>query len=364
MMRPMIAWLLAAGCGPGFAEEEFAGTRHVYTRVSSSVNGTAVLKLPVHGDESALLATAQVDPPNSVHVRSLLDPSDVPVFEAFAWNDSPYSKTNAGFVADVVSLNWPIQQDDPALSGGKWVFELGVVDEAKNYVAAPIRLDFLLKDDPEFDRGALDVSIVFTDGLEGDQALRLAVDDAKVLWVDLYAKMGIDVSFATYAYDDTDLGPPAFGDEYAYNNIAQDTEPRSLNLVISDQIEGYADIFGIAGDIPGPLVPTSRSAVQVSALLAAGPDGLFSPEETRLLAETMAHEAGHYLGLFHPVESTWDAWDVLPDTPECDSEGECVDKLGLNLMFPYPVCGPSTCTPQDELTNEQASVTNRSVAVW
>ena len=110
-------------------------------------------------------------------------------------------------------------------------------------------------------------------------------------------------------------------------------------------------------------MPTTRSAVQISSLLASGPDGEFNAEDTRLLAETMAHEVAHYLGLFHPVESTWDAWDVLSDTPECQREGECVDELGDNLMFPFPVCGPSSCTPQDRLTDQQAGVANRYVGV-
>jgi hypothetical protein len=239
-----------------------------------------------------------------------------------------------------------------------------VVDGSKNYLAAPVRLDVMVKDDPDFGNGALDVSIVYTDGLEDDDALWAAVDEAKDQWIALYAGMNIDVAFQTYAYAESNLGPPAFGGEQGYVDIAQDTAPRSINLVISDDIQGFEDIFGIAGDIPGPLVTTTRSGVQISASLAAGPDRQFSPEEVRLLAETMAHEVGHYMGLFHPVETTWDAWDVLPDTRECTVESECVEELGDNLMFPYPVCGPVSCTPQDKLTDEQAGVTNRFVGVW
>lgn len=351
------------GCGPQFLVEDLDGVRHVWTRLNSNRAGTAHVKVPVADGETALLATVRVDAPNQAHFRLVSDPAGTQVFKAFEWNSSPYSKTNAGFVADVVSLNWPIQAEDPDLFGGRWDFEFGVVDGNQQYVGIPVLLDVMLKDDAQFTLGHLEVSIVYTDDLENDEGLRAAVDEAQLLWTDLYAVMGISLSFHEYGFPQSDLGPPAFGDEQAYIDISADTTVRSVNLVISDTIEGLDDIFGIAGDIPGPLIPTTRSAVQVSALLSAGPDGVFDSEDTRLLAETMAHEVGHYLGLFHPVEQTWDAWDVLPDTPECDNERECVDDLGENLMFPYPVCGPVSCTPQDLTTEEQAGVLNRNTMV-
>lgn len=354
-----------AGCGPSFLEEDLDGARHIWTRLSSSNGGTAQVKLAVEAGESAMLATVRVDPPLQVHFRSVREPGGDEIFGAFEWNDSPYSKTNAGFVADVVSLNWPVGDEDPDLGPGRWDFEFGVVDADKQYTSAPVFLDVVLKRDTTFASGELEVSIVYTEGLDREEGLRAAVEEAGEIWRDLYADVGIDVSFVDYAFPDDALAPPAFGEEQAYVEIATDTAPRSVNLVISERIEGegFDDIFGIAGDIPGPLIPTTRSAVQISALLAAGVDGEFDAEDTRLLAETMAHEVAHYLGLFHPVESTWDAWDVLSDTPECDSEGECAEVLGDNLMFPFPVCGPVACRPQDGLTDEQGSVTNRFVGV-
>jgi hypothetical protein len=354
-----------AGCSKGFLEKELAGMRHLSTRLNSNVGGTAQVKIPVLPKDTALLATAQVDPPLQVHFRLLEDPGRREVFRAFEWNDSPYSKTNGGFVADVATLNWPVQEDDPSLTEGKWRVEFGVVDGQQRYTAAPIFLDVLLKDDDEFDSGELAVSIVYTDGLDEDDDLRDAVEQARDLWRDLYEELGIELSFDAYEFPADELEPPAFGTEQAYSDIADTTEPRSVNLVISERIEGVdEEIFGIAGDIPGPLVPTTRSAVQISAQFAAGTDGEFDDEDIRLLAETMAHEVAHYLGLFHPVETTWDAWDVLEDTSECDSRDECEVELGDNLMFPYPVCIGAVCTPQDLLSEEQTAVVNRNVAVW
>ena len=97
--RLVLLWGVALGCGPSFLEEELDGTRHIWTRLNSNQNGSAHVKIPVGGGETALLATARVNPPLQVHFRSVKGPSGEEVFRAFEWNDSPYSKTNAGFVA-------------------------------------------------------------------------------------------------------------------------------------------------------------------------------------------------------------------------------------------------------------------------
>ena len=97
---------------------------------------------------------------------------------------------------------------------------------------------------------------------------------------------------------------------------------------------------------------------------SSGPDARFSEQETRILGETMAHEVGHYIGLFHPVEMTWDLYDMLDDTPECASEQECSEIFRFHLMFPLPVCSPlGVCAPQTELTEAQSAVANGYVGV-
>ncbi|MEM6926414.1 MAG: hypothetical protein AAF602_05770 [Myxococcota bacterium] len=129
------------------------------------------------------------------------------------------------------------------------------------------------------------------------------------------------------------------------------------------------EIVGLAGGIPGAASATPRSAVQVSTLGAAGTDGRFDGDDIRLLAETMAHETAHYLGLFHPVEAIargtpWSVFDALSDTPRCGSRRTCETRLGSNLMFPFPVCEPgASCDPQEVLTEEQATVMQRYVGV-
>ena len=79
------------------------------------------------------------------------------------------------------------------------------------------------------------------------------------------------------------------------------------------------------------------------------------------MCETMAHEAGHFLGLFHPVQFDGDEVvyrDALDDTPACGSRDECEPLLQTNLMYPYVSCGEDECY-QDDLTPEQAGVLQR-----
>ena len=77
----------------------------------------------------------------------------------------------------------------------------------------------------------------------------------------------------------------------------------------------------------------------------------------------MAHETGHFLGLFHPVETDYDLFDAIDDTSECSLRTECEDLLGSNLMFPYPVCTFASCVTQDQLTSGQSDVLQQNVGV-
>lgn len=124
---------------------------------------------------------------------------------------------------------------------------------------------------------------------------------------------------------------------------------------------GYT-ILGVSGGIPGPpgLPGTRHSGVAVTAAgYRSNPDRV---------ASTMAHEAGHYLGLFHTTEAEATLFDPLDDTPRCeqgrDADGdgvlayeECLGAGAENLMF--WAAGPAAA----ELSPTQGFVLRRSPAV-
>ena len=166
---------------------------------------------------------------------------------------------------------------------------------------------------------------------------------------------------------------------------------RGLSIFFVQQIDdndGDATTFvaGIAGGIPGPgpIVGTVQSGVAVA--IASNRIGLLSNEALLRRGRTMAHEVGHYLGLFHTTEQCGaDATtcggfpvpiaafnvDPIPDTPECpasfdtDRNGqvtadECLAADGLNLMF---WTQPSPPQIRDRISTNQSFVLQRNPLV-
>ena len=182
-------------------------------------------------------------------------------------------------------------------------------------------------------------------------------------WRSVYTPVGLELDVSEFTWPEGALQPPLLGTGGEWLGIGEQGGVRSVNVVLAPSIVGLEDVFGVAGDIPGPLVATSASGVLVSLGLAAGVNGRFETLEIRVLGETMAHEVGHYLGLFHPVEVDWEDWDALDDTVQCGGETPCTNKLGDHLMFPFPVCGIATCQPQTVITEQQSQVLHAAVGV-
>src|SRR5262249_47793982 len=150
-----------------------------------------------------------------------------------------------------------------------------------------------------------------------------AVEAATDRWAEIWAKAGIEVS---YYYVKSTLDPRLrfyqTGDP-AVTAVAEKKNPGDLELIIGDTVANQQNTFGVAAGIPGTVEPTPSTYVVLAWMTHAGPDGKFDPDEIRLMGETMAHECAHYTGLFHPVESTYNSWDALGDTPECNSAATC-----------------------------------------
>ena len=125
---------------------------------------------------------------------------------------------------------------------------------------------------------------------------------------------------------------------------------QAINLFLVDDINGMRDGFvtlGIAGGIPGP--PGTHGTIHSGVVVTFPASGVGTPS---VLGQIMAHEIGHYLGLFHNSESIracaagtgptatlrcapFGGGDVLADTAPSDTR---------NLMY-WAAMGGTTFSP-------------------
>lgn len=112
----------------------------------------------------------------------------------------------------------------------------------------------------------------------------------------------------------------------------------SLPLFLVRDVTGA---LGIAGDIPGAWMHPG----EVTNGVAIAVDPLFDPDPTTPpVGRVIAHEAGHFLGLFHTSEADGTVVEPIDDTPACgpdrDTDGdgwllpaECSGAGSQNFMF-------------------------------
>jgi len=340
-------------CDGAWAVEEYA--------LTSDQDGVVEIPFTVGDDHASFMVLVASDQ-GLLSTEGVHNPEGDVVLEWTDWSDSRQSLTNAFYATDeVTTLNWPVREEDGALTAGEWTVIASTLNDQGYYkgrqdVAVTVIKRACLGATP-----GLPVTIAYAGGLESDSEVTAAVEKAADRWVEIYGAIGIDITLAYVAVDiDGSLPEPLTGGEdYAsiYEQIGG-----GLVLVVGDDVGGTTDLYGVAGGIPGPLIASSHSVVVVSWLVHAGGDAAFDRDEIQIFAETMAHEAGHFLGLFHPVETDWSYWDALSDTKKCTTTSSCESALAANLMFPYPVCG-AECVEQSTLSSGQVGILLNNVGV-
>lgn len=374
MSRSTLFVLLLSACAPDWDEQEVDGLRLLSREAWPAPGGRVPVVFDVSPGESAALITAVVRSDKLGFVHSVSAPGGGTVFEAEPLWDDPRNRSNAAFSANVVVMNWPIDTTaGEALEEGRWSFDVRVDQEDE-----PVDLTVVLKQDDDFEASTLIVEVVINEALSQNTELMRGVNEAIARWRDdIYAPAGVELQVEMVPSDiPARLPAPGRGEDATYEAIAAGRALDRVSLVVVESLQNSPLVLGVAGGIPGPLTPARNAAVTVSALEAAGRDQRFSEAEIDLFAETMAHEVGHYLGLFHPVElpvigdDNAATWDALADTPECeDFSNECIELLGANLMFPSPVCdvgGATSCDTfvhQTELSALQVAVAQRYTGV-
>lgn len=300
-----------------------------------------------------------------VMVDQVVDPDGQVVLDGDDWGWSDELLSMAIFPnPDVQVLNWPVRATDPALVKGTYTVTLVAYDDdGRRPNGETLHLTRFTNRDEDFSQGTLNVRMVWADGLDQDQDLVAAVESALDRWKGLYEAAGITlkVTWETSSLP-VDLPQPAEGSD-DIDQVSEDGNPQQVTLLLGETVDSLRYILGESGGIPGSLAPTGHSAVAIALAENAGPDFSFDDDEVDLLAMTFGHEVGHYLGLFHTVESTWDWFDALEDTPRCRDQDDCIDATGDNLMFCQAICDFTSCMPQEEITVDQSGVLQRYTGV-
>ncbi len=196
--------------------------------------------------------------------------------------------------------------------------------------------------EPEAGSGQLIVNAVRVDNVQITEA---EIESALLGAHNLYALNGAgtltDINYVDLATDNGPFIPIEGAEVDALRSSDTGGSGSSINVFFIDDFTDASGVLGIAAGVPGPngVQGTAGSGVVVATDSHRDVDGAV---QTGLMSETIAHELGHQLGLFHTTEDDGSDHDVIPDTPECtldmdaDQDGvlsaeECPD--GDNVMF-------------------------------
>jgi hypothetical protein len=245
-------------------------------------------------------------------------------------------------------------------------------------------------------RKKLNVNIIFLPNSYVTQTLD-AIQPALDRFKEVYAQstVGIDLNFKVTISTNTEFSsitdvasenknlPGGLIRLYTSTGDLQD--PNALNIYFASEADGIAGLLGIAGGIPGlpGFVGTKASGMVVftESHRSSGAVGtVLSNADLTFIGNTIAHEAGHFLGLFHVNERTGATnasainyvEDPLIETPKCMAANnvngngvvdisECLgtgftNSGALNLMF----WAGDGVTNQSQLTGEQGWVLRRN----
>lgn len=240
-------------------------------------------------------------------------------------------------------------------------------------------------------RKKMKIRLIYIDGSYNQQTvagLQTAVDRMKAIYAQDTVKVDLEFT-ATVLNNSEYLTIAELSDDTAtvtsslsklYKNTGSSQDANSLNIYITKDESQVGGVLGISSGIPGlPGITGTKKAGMIVFLEAHRSSGsvgdVLSNADQIFLGDTIAHEAGHFLGLYHLVErsglnsadtsSLRYNQDTLIDTPTCSSSrdvntngvvdiDECLgtwftNSGANNLMF----WAGDGVTYQSQLTGEQ-----------
>lgn len=235
---------------------------------------------------------------------------------------------------------------------------------------------------PEHGRLSLNLHFVGVTGITAKSAgsnlfMQTVLDKVRKIFAEAYLEIG-EVRY--YDLNDSDeerlsVIDTIYGANSEFAELMERSkgDPFGIDVFFVDEILGNKSGFsllGLSGGIPGPAgahgLATSGVVIALGFYYPDVNKG-FKDQQVRQLGQTIAHETGHYLGLFHTSEGRGTKHDPLSDTPKClpkndkNDDGylfgsECTGKGAENLMF------WAASAAAEQLTLEQRAILLRNPA--
>ena len=362
-----IATALLMGCGPDRAADTAEPFHYFETNGQLASerwfqdvpsDGELTQEFEIGGGTTSFLVSASHDRGFPV-VQRVIAPDGTVVVNGREWVSSDET-LSTGFVwaKKTTAFGWPTRAVDPELTPGTWTVEWAVTQSDGAPSDGTVELSVVRKADPKPNQGTLTVRVVFADGME-DPVTTAAVDGALIQMVDWFAGVGITLVHTQHSSQLADSG--ALGDELV--PVVEDVaELGDLVLIVQDSLE--QGVLGASPGVPGSVHATRYHYSGLSMSVLGGDDGVYTDNEVSMVAQTAAHELGHYMGLNHVVEVGYTEFDALDDTPRCSDWTGCEMLMDHNLMYPHVNClNDGSCIVNNELTADQVAVLHQSVFV-
>jgi hypothetical protein len=302
---------------------------HVYkTRIQDGLSGEVTIELP-DGLQSMLI---EVRGKKGLYYLTKFGTPRGDLIEGAA-----YMTRFAREVPGLVDWLYP---NTPTLEMEGGTYQLLLRGEARGggRVSEDVEVRLYTKKAQDFDTCGIHLDFLVDQRAIDSADFELAVDRATEWVNNLYAPRGIRV--LDYSLTQISLPNPRFDvnetetvlgqidDVLAQARAAGTARKDSVHVVVVRTIGG-SEPSGYAMGLPGPFDgDRSTAAVLVSTDAYTDGQGFLNVEG---MASTIAHEIGHYMGLYHTSEASGLMHDPLPDTPQCSSKS-CSPDYNRNIM--------------------------------
>ncbi len=355
-------WLLV-GCAEEFPPED-DGLEHVSLgTVTTDADGRVELEVDVSDTAvSALLHCGPYGFDRLARVTRLVAPDGVVVADEGVENPSFRSDAQA----DHLRLLLPWTPEVP-IAAGTWVAT--VTTDAPS---TSLTCGVVTRVDAAADAATLDLRVVFVgadavlpglNAVGGEETLADVLDALRSLWAPAGLTLGA-VVWEDYAGDRASHA--VVEDEAELGALLRSTPAdigRSVPVFVVESILDGAGASVSSTSAGAPGAPTVGGTSASGVAIAAG-DVASDPDR---VARAIAHEVGHFLGLFDTSDRAGAVFDPLLDTPECnpssDADGngaltadECVGKGADNVMWWANSLGADTFTDDQAWVLRQALV--------